>query len=73
MVVVSKIIRAMRPLSAPKRSANNDTLLALGNEATSSRHVRVNTSNSNPMALAMRAATNTNRGCTNSLSATTGK
>ena len=32
--VDTKMMRAMRPLSAPKRSANMDTLLALGRAAT---------------------------------------
>jgi hypothetical protein len=32
--VVTKMMRAMRPLSAPKRSASSDTLLALGKAET---------------------------------------
>ena len=35
-IVDSKIMRAMRPLSAPKRSASTATLLTLGSAATSS-------------------------------------
>ena len=33
--VVARMMRAMRPVSAPKRSASSDTLLALGSAATS--------------------------------------
>jgi hypothetical protein len=32
--VETRMMRAMRPLSAPKRSASIDTLLALGSAAT---------------------------------------
>ena len=37
--VVTRMMRATRPLSAPNRSANSDTLLALGNAATSTTTV----------------------------------
>ncbi len=39
--VDTRMMRAMRPLSAPNRSASNDTLLALGSAATSTITVSV--------------------------------
>lgn len=42
--VETRMMRAMRPLSAPKRSANKDTLLALGKAASKTSTINANLS-----------------------------
>jgi hypothetical protein len=71
--VVTKIMRAMRPLSAPKRSANNDTLLALGNAATNTITIQANGLMGTPHCTAVPATKKTNTGCSNNLIKATGK
>src|SRR4030095_15066193 len=50
--VVSRMMRAMRPVSAPKRSASSETLLALGRADTSTITLSVNASSGSPAARA---------------------
>ena len=52
--VDNKIIRAIRPLSALKRSAKSATLLALGSAATSTTTVSAKRSSGRPRRMAVR-------------------
>jgi len=47
--VVTRMMRAMRPLSAPSRSASSDTLLALGSADTSTITVSAKRSSGTPI------------------------
>ena len=67
------MMRAMRPLSASKRSANSDTLLALGNAATNTITIKANGAIGTPICTAVPATNNTNTGCSSSLLKDTGK
>ena len=62
----------MRPLLAPKRSANSDTLLALGSAASNTITCSANGSSGTPRATALVPASSTKSGCKNSLIQATG-
>ena len=71
--VLAMMIRATRPLSAPKRSASSETLLALGSAATSTITISPNAGTSMPAARSASPAVSTSSGCSSSLMATTGR
>ena len=66
-------MRAMRPVSAPKRSASTATLLALGSAATSTMTSRANRSSGKPMAIAALPTASTSKGWSTSFTSTTGR
>ena len=61
------MMRAMRPLSAPKRSASIETLLALGRAATSTITVSAGRASGTPSWMAPPPTSNTSKGCSSSL------
>jgi len=71
--VLTRMMRAMRPLSAPTRSASTDTLLALGRAATSVMTIRANGSIWPPSHTTAEPTENTSSGCSTSLRAATGR
>jgi hypothetical protein len=71
--VVNKMMRAMRPLSAPKRSASSDTLLALGKAETKTITVKACGSKGTPSWIAAKPTNKTSTGCKNNFISTTGQ
>ena len=69
----SKIILAMRPVLAPKRSVNKATLLALGKAATNTTTTSVNRSMRKPCCMAADSTNKTKTGCRTNLKNTVGK
>ena len=61
------MMRAIRPLWAPKRSASSDTLLALGSAAASVSAVWAKGDSGSPMRIAAHPASHTSTGWMNSL------
>jgi hypothetical protein len=70
--VVTRMMRAMRPLSAPKRSASKDTLLALGSAAASTITVSAAGESGTPSWIAAVPTTSTSSGCSSSFISATG-
>ena len=65
-------MRAIRPLSAPNRSASMDTLLALGKAATSTTTYQAKRFRGKPAASTAAPTARASTGCTNSFIAATG-
>src|SRR6185436_13971795 len=62
--VDTRMMRAMRPLSAPKRSASIATLLALGSAATRATTISAYGSSAMPRSIALQPSASTMTGCT---------
>ena len=67
------MIRATRPLSAPKRSASIATLLALGSAATSTMATSAADDNGRPSRVMAMPTSHTISGCPINLTITTGR
>ncbi|MCY1537591.1 hypothetical protein D9M68_730930 [compost metagenome] len=70
--VVIRMMRAMRPLSAPKRSASSETLLALGSAAASTITVSAAGESGTPSWIAAVPTASTSSGCSSSFISATG-